>query len=42
MVNLFQSYLENLLLSMYEDGTHVTAYTAWSFMDNFEWMSGYT
>ncbi|KAL0811772.1 hypothetical protein ABMA28_009205 [Loxostege sticticalis] len=37
----YKGYLEQVLLAMKEDGVNVIGYTAWSLIDNFEWMDGY-
>ncbi|XP_041976167.1 myrosinase 1-like [Aricia agestis] len=40
-VQFYKDHLEQVLLSIYEDGVNVTGFTAWSLMDNYEWMDGY-
>ncbi|XP_047505681.1 myrosinase 1-like [Pieris napi] len=40
-VQYIRDHLEQVLLSIREDGVNVTAYTVWALIDNFEWVSGY-
>ncbi|GJQ82458.1 hypothetical protein Trydic_g11869 [Trypoxylus dichotomus] len=40
-INFYNVYLEALLEAINEDGCTISGYTAWSFLDNFEWMDGY-
>ncbi|XP_047505951.1 myrosinase 1-like [Pieris napi] len=41
-VMYYRDHLEQVLLAINEDKVFVTAYTAWSLIDNYEWTSGYT
>lgn len=40
-VNYYRAALEDALDAM-EEGVNLKGYFAWSLMDNFEWMAGYT
>ncbi|XP_021273941.1 beta-glucosidase 44-like [Herrania umbratica] len=40
-VNYYRSYLKELKRAM-DDGANVTGYFAWSLLDNFEWLLGYS
>jgi beta-glucosidase len=40
-VRFYRSYLNELKKGI-EDGANVVGYFAWSLLDNFEWISGYT
>ncbi|KAM7267465.1 hypothetical protein ACFE04_009631 [Oxalis oulophora] len=40
-VNFFKDYLINLKKAV-DEGANVIGYFAWSLVDNFEWLSGYT
>ncbi|XP_029161411.1 myrosinase 1-like [Nylanderia fulva] len=41
-ISYLHSYIKAMLLAIYEDGCNVKGYTIWSFLDNFEWLAGYT
>ncbi|XP_018565413.1 myrosinase 1-like [Anoplophora glabripennis] len=41
-INYYRLYLNDALKAIYEDGVKLTAYTAWSLLDSFEWDSGYS
>ncbi|XP_077234207.1 beta-glucosidase 44-like [Tasmannia lanceolata] len=40
-INFYRGYLKNLKKAI-DDGANVVGYFAWSLIDNFEWLSGYT
>jgi len=40
--DFYSGYLNNLCLAKSEDGVKVTHYFAWAFMDNFEWVDGFS
>lgn len=40
-ITYYRDYLTQLKKAV-EDGANVTGYFAWSLLDNFEWLSGYT
>ncbi|XP_031394954.1 beta-glucosidase 44-like isoform X2 [Punica granatum] len=40
-IDYYRSYLKELKTAI-DNGANVTGYFAWSLVDNFEWMSGYT
>ncbi|KAJ9579869.1 hypothetical protein L9F63_004471 [Diploptera punctata] len=41
-IRFINSYLNEMMKAIYEDGCNVFGYTAWSLLDNFEWANGYT
>nr|XP_022915417.1 myrosinase 1-like [Onthophagus taurus]XP_022915423.1 myrosinase 1-like [Onthophagus taurus]XP_022915431.1 myrosinase 1-like [Onthophagus taurus]XP_022915440.1 myrosinase 1-like [Onthophagus taurus]XP_022915449.1 myrosinase 1-like [Onthophagus taurus]XP_022915458.1 myrosinase 1-like [Onthophagus taurus] len=41
-INYHYKYLEALLNAIHNEGCNISGYTAWSFMDNFEWTGGYS
>uniref|UniRef100_A0A8D8CGY5 Myrosinase 1 n=1 Tax=Culex pipiens TaxID=7175 RepID=A0A8D8CGY5_CULPI len=41
-VDYYKSHLTQLLAAIREDGCHVVGFTAWSIVDNFEWLQGYS
>ncbi|XP_023529058.1 beta-glucosidase 44-like [Cucurbita pepo subsp. pepo] len=40
-IEYFKTYLQNMKRAI-DKGANVTGYFAWSLLDNFEWLSGYT
>ncbi|CAH4023456.1 unnamed protein product [Pieris brassicae] len=40
-VNYYKTHLEQVYLAITEDNVNVTYYTAWTLLDNFEWVDGY-
>ncbi|XP_028037389.1 myrosinase 1-like [Bombyx mandarina] len=40
-INYYRDNMHEILLAIKKDKINVTAYTAWTLMDNYEWMDGY-
>ncbi|XP_077294043.1 myrosinase 1-like isoform X1 [Arctopsyche grandis] len=41
-IRYFNDYLAELLKAVYDDKVRVTGYTAWTLVDNFEWLAGFS
>ena len=41
-INFMYSYIKAMLVAMKRDNSNVKAYTAWSFLDSYEWNVGFT
>nr|ATP16791.1 multidomain GH1 [Lyrodus pedicellatus] len=41
-IEYYKGYINEMLKAIVLDGCDVKGYTAWSFMDNFEWQEGYS
>jgi len=41
-IEYYHDYLEEMLKALHEDGCNLIGYTAWSILDNFEWLAGYS
>lgn len=41
-IKFYQKYLSAILDSIHEDKVNVIGFSAWSLLDNFEWMQGYS
>uniref|UniRef100_A0A182W4F7 Beta-glucosidase n=1 Tax=Anopheles minimus TaxID=112268 RepID=A0A182W4F7_9DIPT len=41
-IDYYTQHLNALLAAVLEDGCHVAGFTAWSIIDNFEWLRGYS
>lgn len=41
-IEYFHDYLREMLIAVNRDGCNVQGYSAWSFLDSFEWNKGYT
>jgi len=39
-INFYKRYLQQILRAK-KDGTNITGYFAWTFIDNFEWAEGF-
>ncbi|CAG7726489.1 unnamed protein product, partial [Allacma fusca] len=40
--NFYRLYINEMLKAVKLDGCNVTSYMAWSLLDNFEWLRGYS
>uniref|UniRef100_A0A0A9XVM1 Myrosinase 1 n=2 Tax=Lygus hesperus TaxID=30085 RepID=A0A0A9XVM1_LYGHE len=39
-IHYYQTYLEEMMKAIFQDGCHIRGFAAWSLLDNYEWFEG--